>query len=503
MRPQRAEQTPRNCPRRIEEVRLPKVWTHPSVILLAGDADPVEVVTARARSLVLRAMDAGWAGPPFDPVALAEFLEIPTLPTDAVRDARTVPAGSSGVRIEYNPNKPRGRVRFSVAHEIAHTFFPDCAEQVRNRSPHASLEGDAWQLEALCNIAASEMVMPLPALGLAVDEHPTVEQLLQERQRFDVSTEALFIRGVRASETPVAMFTASRNAKGRYRLDYVIGSHTFDAPGIIGGLILPSPTVVAECLSIGFTASGDEAWGRSESRVHVESVGIPPYPGGVFPRVAGVLWHTSSAQSEIVQAALLRYVRGDATEPRGTESLIVHVVNDASPVWGGGGFATALKKRYPGLQQAFKTWWMSSSGERLGRVHLVQVSPSTWVASIIAQHGYGPSSTPRIRYEALAEGLEHASAASAAHGLSVHMPRIGAGQAGGRWDVIEQLIRDAFGPLHRPVTVYDLPLGSTPMRAATAAEGGVEGIQGEGPGRGRRKQDRSHSLTDTRFLEGL
>lgn len=448
-------------------------------------------------------MDAGWSGPPFDPVALAEVLKIPTMPTDAVRDARTVPAGSRGVRIEFNPNRPRGRVRFSVAHEIAHTFFPDCADQIRNRAPHASLEGDAWQLEALCNIAASEIVMPVAALNISPDDHPAIEQLLQERQRFDVSTEALFIRSARVSEATVAMFSASRNPKGRYRLDYVIPSPTFRSSAITAGLTLPADTVVAECLSIGFTSSGDETWGRHEHSVHVECVGIPPYPGGAFPRVAGMLWESGATGRPQEHAPLLRYVRGDATEPRGTRSLIVHVVNDATPVWGGNGFAAALRKRYPSLQQSFKTWWVSSGSRRLGRVHLAQVTDDVWVASVVAQHGYGASSTPRIRYEALSEGLTHVAAAAAAHELSVHMPRIGAGQAGGKWEVIEDIIRDAFARIQRTVTIYDLPLG--PDRRAASMQADIfPQTRAAGSDVPNTRTERSNRIApDAGFLEGL
>jgi hypothetical protein len=439
-----------------------QVWTNPSVLQFAGNADPVEAMTAHARSIVLRAIDAGWAGPPFDPVALAEFLEIPVSPTDVIPDARTVPLGD-GVQIEFNPNRPRGRVRYSVAHEIAHTFFADCADQIRNRVRHSSEKGDAWQLEALCNVGAAELVMPIAALSLASDVRPGIEKLLEERQRFDVSTEALFIRVARAAAAPIAMFSASRSSHSRYRLDYVIPSPTWSAVKVRSGLVLPSGTVVAECLNIGFTSAGNEVWGRSDTPVHVECVGIPPYPGALFPRVAGIAWETNQVQSASITAPLIRYVRGDATRPRDDRSLIVHVVNDATPIWGGNGFAAALRRAYPQLQRSFKSWWGSTRGSRLGRVHVTDVADDIWVASIVAQHGYGPSSTPRLRYSALHEGLQHSAAAALAHRLTVHMPRIGSGQAGGRWPVVEELIRDTFARVKRSVTVYDLPLpnGST------------------------------------------
>lgn len=47
------------------------IWTNPSVRRLAGDDDPFAVITRQAQALAIRAMDEGWSGPPFDPIALA------------------------------------------------------------------------------------------------------------------------------------------------------------------------------------------------------------------------------------------------------------------------------------------------------------------------------------------------------------------------------------------------------------------------------------------------
>jgi hypothetical protein len=436
-----------------------QLWTNQSVLKFASGVDPVFQITAHARRVALNAMDSGWAGPPFDPVDLAELLKIPIRPTDAVRDARTVPIGKRSMQIEFNPNRPRGRVRFSVAHEIAHTFFPDCADQIRNRSQHSGLGSDAWQLEALCNVAAAELLMPIAAISLSAEDRPDVERLLQERERFDVSMEALLIRVARASAAPIAMFVASQVTNGRYRIDYVVPSVRWKASGIVAGLLLPAETMLSECTGIGFTVSGDEVWGRKARSVHFECVGIPPYPGGTRPRVSGLVWSNDETLAD--STPVIRYARGDAANPRvgPGKSLIVHLVNDATPVWGGAGFAVALKRRYPLLQRSFKDWWMSIGRQRLGRVHTIDVAPDTWVSTIIAQHGFGPSTTPRIRYAALFEGLQHVAAASAAQAFSVQMPRLGTGQAGGRWPIVEDLIRDALGGSARSIVVYDLPGG--------------------------------------------
>jgi hypothetical protein len=107
-------------------------WTNKSVLKFAGNSDPIALIEARARELVLRARDAGWSGPPYNPLAIADLLKIPVEANSEIADARTVPT-EAGVKIEFNPTRPRERVRFSVAHEIAHTLFSDVAEQSRHR----------------------------------------------------------------------------------------------------------------------------------------------------------------------------------------------------------------------------------------------------------------------------------------------------------------------------------------------------------------------------------
>ena len=51
-------------------------WTNRSVLAFAEGRDPVDAVTERARAIAMDAMDSGWSGPPFDPLALADFLRI-------------------------------------------------------------------------------------------------------------------------------------------------------------------------------------------------------------------------------------------------------------------------------------------------------------------------------------------------------------------------------------------------------------------------------------------
>lgn len=421
---------------------------------MAPSGDPVKEIIDRARGVVYAALESGWSGPPFEPLDLAVHLGIDVVPKEDVRDARTVPVGRQRVKIEYNPNRPLHRVRYSLAHEIGHTLFPDCSEVVRNRALYHEAAGDSWQLEALCNIAAAEILMPAASLADVEVTDATVDELMEVRTKFGVSAEALLIRLTELTDTECYMFCASsRSVGGRYRIDYGIPSMTWDR-GDATGALLPLESRVTECSAIGYTARSQEYW-QTFGSVHVECVAIPPYPGTRVPRVVGLALpegrHATSGK-------LLTYVTGDATQPRGGDSaILVHVVNDATPNWGGRGFAIAVRRRWPHVQSEFAEWAREPRNLALGNVHFSQADERIAVASIIAQKGYGESKRPRVRYAALRQGLLKVAAEAARTGLAVHMPRIGTGQGRGTWDVVVDMIKETVCSRRVPVAVYTLP----------------------------------------------
>ncbi len=403
--------------------------------------------------MVLRALDAGWAGPPYNPLAIADLLKIPVEANGEVADARTVPAGA-GVKIEFNPTRPRERVRFSVAHEIAHTLFSDVAEQPRHRGGTAT-STDEWQLEMLCNLAAAEFVMPLGSLPPS-DELPKIEQLMADRRKFDVSAEAFLMRVVKTTSEPALMFCASSiesvGAKPSYRIDYNVGSKS--APTAIGaGLPIPSNSIVYTCTAIGQTNRAAESW-LGNTKVTLECVGIPGYPGTIFPRIAGIVrFRVQDAEKDA-----LAFVHGNVLNPGGAgPKVICQLVNDQARVWGGG-VARSAAHKYPGAQRQFSEWILQiPRRERLGQVHFAGIRNDTFIASLIAQEGYGPSSSPRIRYAPLERCFSTVMKFALDHKASVHLPRIGAGQSGGAWDTVEEIIRDTLVAGGLRVTVHDLP----------------------------------------------
>ena len=432
-------------------------WTNPSVLSLAGESNPIDVITQKARAMVFDAIQGGWSGPPFDPFALAEHLRIAITPREDIADARTVPVGSE-LAIEFNPNRPRSRVRYSICHEIAHTLFPDCKDLIRNRLAHEQMHGDDWQLEMLCNIGASELLMPIGSLPLLAAEHVTLDTILDLRKKYEVSTEAILLRAVRVTSEVCSMFTASRRDDAKSgivcQMDYAVSSKSWRGPSLPAGFILPKSTVASECTAIGFTAKAQEDWGDPFGKLRVECVGIPSYPGDVFPRVAGIV---KSPRGHPDDALDITYLRGDATRPRGDGArVIAQVVNDRASMWGAG-FALVIRKKWPAVQESFCSWADNRNNLQLGKTLAVSVDPSTTVFNMVCQHGYGPSPTPRIRYAHLRDCLEQLAQVAIQKQASVHIPRIGCGQAGGSWDIVRELIDQTVCRQGVHVTVYDPP----------------------------------------------
>ncbi|MBI5549228.1 MAG: macro domain-containing protein [Deltaproteobacteria bacterium] len=155
---------------------------------------------------------------------------------------------------------------------------------------------------------------------------------------------------------------------------------------------------------------------------------------------------------------MIRYVKGDATEPTANGAkVIVHVCNDVGG-WGKG-FVMAISKRWPQPEAAYRAWFKqrATNDFALGAVQFVQVADGLWVASLVGQRDLrAENGVPPIRYEAIRAGLQKVAAFAVEQRASVHMPRIGCGLAGGKWEQIEPIIERELGERGVEVDVYDL-----------------------------------------------
>jgi O-acetyl-ADP-ribose deacetylase (regulator of RNase III) len=148
----------------------------------------------------------------------------------------------------------------------------------------------------------------------------------------------------------------------------------------------------------------------------------------------------------------IHYINGDATQPRGDgKKIICHICNDKGR-WGAG-FVLALSKRWSEPEETYRD--ENVQDLHLGNVQIVEVAPDILVANMIAQHDTmpGPSGQPPIRYGALRVALATVNDLAYRIGATLHMPRIGCGLAGGKWEDVEKIIKEVQSV---NVYVYDL-----------------------------------------------
>jgi O-acetyl-ADP-ribose deacetylase (regulator of RNase III) len=151
------------------------------------------------------------------------------------------------------------------------------------------------------------------------------------------------------------------------------------------------------------------------------------------------------------------YLKGDVTAPqvKGPQ-IIAHVCNDAGG-WGKG-FVLALSKCWTEPEKAFRAWYRERNENNfaLGSVQFVAVQDNIWIANMIGQHGVKTGSKgPPVRYETIEKCLAQVTIEAKKLNASVHMPRIGCGLAGGKWEIVEPLVSKALSEQNIEVYVYD------------------------------------------------
>jgi len=153
----------------------------------------------------------------------------------------------------------------------------------------------------------------------------------------------------------------------------------------------------------------------------------------------------------------INYLKGDATVPQAKGvKIIAHICNNQGG-WGKG-FVLAISKRWQKPEVAYRKWHKERARNNfeLGNIQLIQVENYVHIANMLGQQGIktGSKGAP-IRYEALEKCLEKLAVEATALSASVHMPRIGCGLAGGKWERVEPLIQKTLIQNNILTTVYD------------------------------------------------
>jgi O-acetyl-ADP-ribose deacetylase (regulator of RNase III) len=155
----------------------------------------------------------------------------------------------------------------------------------------------------------------------------------------------------------------------------------------------------------------------------------------------------------------IKYIKGDATEPiiiGDKYSVICHCCN-ALGAWGKG-FVVPLGQKYPIAREKYlKFIKMTKEENRLGSVSFAKATDNIIVANIIGQfYTYPKDGKIPLDYEALEKGFRSVIEMFQTNNipLTVHMPKIGCGLAGGDWNRVEEIIKNTFINSNIEVYVY-------------------------------------------------
>ncbi|PQJ79025.1 macro domain-containing protein [Polaribacter porphyrae] len=153
----------------------------------------------------------------------------------------------------------------------------------------------------------------------------------------------------------------------------------------------------------------------------------------------------------------ITYLEGDATTPKTKgNKIIVHICNDVGG-WGKG-FVLAISNKWKAPEKSYREWYKNrlQNDFSLGAIQIVKVDEDVFIGNMIAQQGLkSKNNIAPIRYEAVKECLRKIAVQANNLEASIHMPRIGCGLAGGKWEEIEFIISEILLNEKLDVFVYD------------------------------------------------
>lgn len=155
----------------------------------AGQVDPVSAILRCVDSLLA---DAEVDAPPVDLDLLASCRRVRKVEHVAMVEAgRLIPGGDSYV-IQVNGRHGEGKRRFTVGHEICHTFFNEAHQSLRDSLDWTTGLFDIRnEEEYLCDVGAAHMLLnPQWLLPMAASQRPSLNALLEIAEGCGASIEA-------------------------------------------------------------------------------------------------------------------------------------------------------------------------------------------------------------------------------------------------------------------------------------------------------------------------
>jgi O-acetyl-ADP-ribose deacetylase (regulator of RNase III) len=146
---------------------------------------------------------------------------------------------------------------------------------------------------------------------------------------------------------------------------------------------------------------------------------------------------------------MIKYIKGDLFN---TDcDIIAHGCNCLGVM--GSGVAKIVRDRYPKAYHAYVDKY-DEDGLKLGEVQFVLQRDGKYIANCMTQNAFLPRGKRHADYNAIMDCMEQVKVFAMSKGLSIAIPKIGAGLAGGNWNAIEVLLKLVFEDYD--VTVYHL-----------------------------------------------
>lgn len=155
---------------------------------------------------------------------------------------------------------------------------------------------------------------------------------------------------------------------------------------------------------------------------------------------------------------MVKYAKGDVF--KSGAGIIAHGCNCIGGF--GSGVAGHIRTLYPHVAAAY-THKHENGGWKLGDVQFVNLydhrsnssHPITyWIVNCATQQEYYPRNKVHADYDAIRTCMEKVKEFAEFQGRTIAIPKIGAGLAGGDWNIIEGILKEVFHDYD--ITVYVL-----------------------------------------------
>jgi Zn-dependent peptidase ImmA (M78 family) len=157
------------------------------LLKIAGDALDID----EAIRIIVGNLTKDIECPPTNLNAIAQRLGVSDIFSDDIAVSGELRRNGKKLNIRYSKYLSPTRKQFTIAHELGHAIF-------ENSGPHPPRKGE--EVERLCDLLASEILMPEEVFSTFTDNDPSIVNLFQVSRLFKTSLQSTSIRYTKAKK---------------------------------------------------------------------------------------------------------------------------------------------------------------------------------------------------------------------------------------------------------------------------------------------------------------